>query len=188
MSGFNDTELFGGAIKADLPTGYLDVSDIRQVPDNQEIYLDRSGSTNIIFDITERVETTADDQAALVYHLEDIVESVEEMKIWATHPAVVPSLPPTTQILTTLATSTSPGNQVPAADFTAILLTLIRLEAQKTDLLVVVNIPHIPGCYVPGEVVLEHGKQGKLIEGAIEMRDRVLASLKIEDWGLFVSE
>ena len=33
-------ELFGGAVTASLPVRYVDVSDFRPVPDNQEVWTD----------------------------------------------------------------------------------------------------------------------------------------------------
>lgn len=62
---------------------------IRQVPDHQEVYLDKDGFTSIIFDITERVGAAgsgpAVDGAALTTHLEDIVDSdVDTVKVWNT--------------------------------------------------------------------------------------------------------
>lgn len=95
---FQPTQLFGGAITVDLPTGFGDVrssnipsttttyvyqtnvshSSIRQVPDHQEVYLDSSGFTSIIFDITERVENVATDEEALKFHFDDIVSGSAE--------------------------------------------------------------------------------------------------------------
>jgi len=49
-------DLFGGAITADLPTTFADVSDIRQVHDHQEVWLDRDGFTSVAIDILERVQ------------------------------------------------------------------------------------------------------------------------------------
>jgi hypothetical protein len=64
-------------------------STIRQVPDNQEVYLDKDGFTSIIFDITERVgpagSTDATDGAALTIHLQDIVDSDSDtLRVWST--------------------------------------------------------------------------------------------------------
>ena len=93
---FQPTQLFGGAITVDLPTGFGDVrssisralplvyqtnvshSSIRQVPDHQEVYLDSSGFTSIIFDIAERVENVATDEEALKFHFDDIVSGSAE--------------------------------------------------------------------------------------------------------------
>jgi hypothetical protein len=53
-------------------------SSIRQVPDHQEVYLDSSGFTSIIFDITERVGNVATDEEALKFHFDDIVSGSAE--------------------------------------------------------------------------------------------------------------
>jgi len=67
-----------------------------------------------------------------------------------------------------------------------VLLTLIRLEAQKTDLLVTINVPHLPGEYEYESVDLHAGKVGVLLEEAGLVMDAVLESYEVLDWGLFV--
>ena len=107
MSNFKSTPLFGGALLVDLPSTFADVrfvwhvlfiavrelislnSTIRQVPDHQEVYLDKDGFTSIIFDITERVggpgSSPEIDGRALTTHLEDIVDSADDdVKVWST--------------------------------------------------------------------------------------------------------
>lgn len=71
-----------------------------------------------------------------------------------------------------------------APDFTAIIMTLLRLEKYDTDILVTINVPHIKGEYDEEDVDLELGKQGKLIGDAVEYSSRIWSSLKIKDWGL----
>jgi hypothetical protein len=73
-------------------------STIRQVPDHQEVYLDKDGFTSIIFDITERVGVAgrgpATDGAALTTHLEDIVDSdVDTVKVWSTSSTMISKVP-----------------------------------------------------------------------------------------------
>jgi hypothetical protein len=72
-----------------------------------------------------------------------------------------------------------------APDFTAIIMTLLRLEKQKTDILITINVPHIKGEYDEEDVDLELGKQGKLIGDAVEHSARIWSTFKIKDWGLF---
>jgi hypothetical protein len=62
-------------------------SKIRQVPDNQEVWMDQDGYTSIIFDITERVGRRGGDLEtdgqALTTHLEDIVgDDIGSIKVW----------------------------------------------------------------------------------------------------------
>lgn len=49
--------LYGGAITAELPKDCIDASDLREVPDHQEIFLRSDTLTNIIFEINEYQST-----------------------------------------------------------------------------------------------------------------------------------
>ncbi|KAI4175801.1 MAG: hypothetical protein LQ343_001414 [Gyalolechia ehrenbergii] len=192
-SNFKATELFGGAVIVNLPDGYADVSDIREVPDHQEIYLDASGFSSIIVEIAERVPQPAADVDALKFHFEDIVDEQDSGRIWHTDVACLPLFPPNTPCYTLLATTTPPpatnGNiQRPLTPtFTAIILTLIRLVPQSTDIVVTINIPHIPGQQEPsdGAVNFQEGKFGSLVDGGVKIRDEVWRTLQVKDWGLF---
>lgn len=98
---------------------------------------------------------------------------------------------PDTPVYNLLATSPPGAKQQGRAnepDFVAILLSLIRLADQKTDILVTVNVPHVAGEYEAGSVDLEHGKQGALLEQAGKWRERVLESFEVKEWGLFGEE
>jgi len=191
MTTFTSTPLFGGALIVDLPSTFADVSTIRQVPDHQEVYLDKDGFTSIIFDITERVglpgSGPAVDGAALTTHLEDIVASdIDTVKVWNTSNTQFSKLPDDIPAYTLIATQTpppQPGSKNP--DFTAIVLTLIRLEGDSTDILITINVPHIKGEYTEEEIDMQVGKQGKLIENAVEFAARIWETFKIKDWGLF---
>ena len=70
-------------------------------------------------------------------------------------------------------------------DFTAIILTLVRLEKESTDIVITINVPHIKGEYDEDDVDLELGKQGVLIGDAVEYAARIWDSFKVKDWGLF---
>jgi hypothetical protein len=65
------------------------LSQLRQVPDNQEVYIDKDGFTSIIIEITERVGPAGTgpeiDGRALTTHLEEVVGSdVDTVKVWNT--------------------------------------------------------------------------------------------------------
>lgn len=71
-------------------------SNIRQVPDNQEVYLDGDGFTSVVVEILEREEKP--DNEALEYHLRDLVEddeddAAEKTKVWWRGEAVGGKLP-----------------------------------------------------------------------------------------------
>lgn len=111
--------------------------------------------------------------------------------ILPTQPRTNKSHSPNTPTYNLLATSPPGAKQQGRAnepDFVAIMLTLIRLVEQKTDILVTVNVPHVIGQYDTGSVDLEHGETGPLLEQAAKWRERVLETFKVKDWGLFGEE
>lgn len=62
-------------------------SQLRQVPDHQEVWIDKDGFTSIIFDILERVGKSGTgpeiDGLALTTHLEDMVGAdIDSVRIW----------------------------------------------------------------------------------------------------------
>jgi hypothetical protein len=194
MPEFLSTPLFGGAIVCDLPEHFADVSKLRQVPDNQEVWIDRDGFTSIIFDITERVGPSGQgpkiDGRALTTHLEELVGSDKDsLKIWNTAETEFSRLEQRFPAYTLISTQTPQAGQSKerssAPDFTALIMTLLRLEKYNTDILITINVPHIKGEYDEEEVDLELGKQGQLIGDAVEFSARIWESFKIKDWGLF---
>ncbi|BCS24297.1 Ran GTPase-binding protein MOG1 [Aspergillus puulaauensis] len=99
MAAFKSQDLYGGAIKALIPSTWLDASNLRQIPDHQELFLSPVTLSTLIFEINERVsretalsalqstpnkevleilgpnpEATPEtiDKAAALYHLHDI--------------------------------------------------------------------------------------------------------------------
>ena len=100
---------------------------------------------------------------------------------------------PSTPAYTLLATTTpdpGPPTSSPTPPFTALLLTLVRLEDQTTDLVITVNVPHIlsgtTGSQELKDINLPAGRLGKLLETGAEIRDRILSTLEVKDWGLFI--
>ncbi|GKT39904.1 putative Ras-related protein Rab7 [Colletotrichum spaethianum] len=199
MTRYKSTPLYGGALVADLPEKFADVrwrptpnSKLREVPDNQEVWIDSDGFTSIIFDITERVGPAGSspeiDGRAMTTHLEELVgEDIDTVKVWNTTETSFSRLSPDVPAYTLIATQTprakKSGSSAP--DFTAIILTLLRLEKESTDILVTINVPHIKGEYDEADVDLELGKQGKLIGDAVEYAARIWETFKVKDWTLF---
>lgn len=65
---------------------------------------------------------------------------------------------------------------------------MVRLVEQKTDLIIAINVPHVAGSYESADVDPASGKHGPLLEAAMRLRERVLETFEIRDWGLFVQE
>ncbi|XP_077170148.1 ran guanine nucleotide release factor isoform X2 [Paroedura picta] len=67
-------QLFGGAFSAFLPPGSLDVSELRQVPDNQEVFVHPNTDQSVIIELLE-YQAGVPDEAAVRYHFEDVVDA-----------------------------------------------------------------------------------------------------------------
>lgn len=100
MASPSTRELYGGAITVNLPTDFIDASNLRQVPDHQEIYLSPKTLTTTIFEINQYVSASIasqadvdssvispaaeaggneaainpNDKAAAIYHLRDLID------------------------------------------------------------------------------------------------------------------
>jgi hypothetical protein len=184
-------------------------SNIREIPDHQEVYLDTQGYTNVIVEVLERVgaDKAPTDEDAIKYHLHDIVSTeTDKTKFWGggtvhlvklpyvlTHQPIRQSwqtssdIPACTLFSSQHVDRNAPGRET-KEDFTGTLLILARLEKQKTDILIVVNVPHIPGEYKKDDIDLPAQKLGQLIEDGVKIQQRILETFEIKDYGLFVND
>ncbi|CAF9907555.1 hypothetical protein IMSHALPRED_005566 [Imshaugia aleurites] len=192
---FNHTELFGGAITANIPSNFADVSKIRQVPDNQEVYLDKNGFTSLTFDITERVSHLSTDRDALEYHFADIVAENDTRDVRSVvENEELPNFSPSTPILALTAITKPPPSTVAAKALTPthtdIHFTLIRLVEQSTDVVITLNTPYFAGdTGAPTPNGTEAGTRQREDEQEVgTMYHQIVMSLAIKDWGLFSGE
>ncbi|KAF2175550.1 Mog1p/PsbP-like protein [Zopfia rhizophila CBS 207.26] len=181
---FKHTELYGGAITVDLPVGFGDASDIRQIPDHQEVYLDASGYTSIVFDILERVEKPTNEEA-LQYHFADLIDGTgDETNVLNQGSAKMEKIP-NNPLLTLTYIQTPPSETHPRRkqpEFVSINLLLLRLEKETTDIVITINVPHYAGEYAKNEA---DGAVTGLMKDAEVVKERILASFDIKYWGLF---
>ena len=86
--------------------------------------------------------------------------------------------------------STRPGlNKDGGKDFTILILLLIRLEMQDTDVLISVNLPYrgkqFTADVVDLEISIGSGVVNDSLELGLDMLDTIRRSFQIRDWGLF---
>ena len=67
------------------------------------------------------------------------------------------------------------------------MMTLVRLKEQKTDIVITVNVPHVPAEYNKADIDIAAGKAGPLLDMAVAIRQRILETFEIKDYGLFVN-
>lgn len=190
----------------------ITLSNMRDIPSNQEVYLDDNGLTSVIIEILEYAcppeHACETDEAALKYHYADMVaagyttaraDEEESTKFWGAGDISIPSLmikeTDTTaaqeskkdvRVLGIVGTQTPLGqDEDRKTDFTALLTTLVRLPAKQTDILITISVPHAKGEYEASSINMEAGQWGKLIEAGIEVRKEIWRSFEIKDWTLF---
>jgi hypothetical protein len=71
------------------------------------------------------------------------------------------------------------GRKTP--EFVYIHLLLLRLKEQSTDIMITVNIPHYKGEYEEAK----QGEETRLMKDSWVVREKVLETLKVVEWGLF---
>ena len=146
-------ELWGGASSVRLPQGFLDASDFRPIPDNQEVYIHTSTDQSIIFELTEPVDAhTFVDIGKL--HLQSLLadndaEAPEHFRVLSVKELTESHLPD-------LRSSPSIGPfmacyvkaemlvskfKEQARNRVLLHLAIIRLNDVKTDLLITLNHP-----------------------------------------------
>ncbi|XP_071110068.1 ran guanine nucleotide release factor-like [Haliotis cracherodii] len=69
----NVRKLFGGCLSAVLPAGVKDVSELRELPDNQEVFVHPVTDQSLIIEILEFVEEP--DEEAIRTHFDDVADS-----------------------------------------------------------------------------------------------------------------
>eukprot|EP00966_Prymnesium_polylepis_P190837 4422795-Prymnesium_polylepis.1 len=171
------TPLFGGALAIALEGDWLDASDVRPVPDHQEVWTERNGTRALVVEILERVDAPTDTAAAAA-HFEELSSTNAAKKA-----AVLSSSTLTIDALSaSLRTAAPPAlallgvQELPDDTWLQVHLRLLRLRQQTTDILVSLCRP------------TEASPSDAAADGATQdaaMIDGLLRSLEIRDWGLF---
>ncbi|KAJ9108144.1 hypothetical protein QFC19_002612 [Naganishia cerealis] len=193
--------LFGGAIEIDIPSSFMDVSDFRQVPDTQEVYVCHDDETSLVMeildvvtegeaksDLFEAANALAHDNAALSSKIETAAPTTP------TPAQVLPALSqgnsltslPTPQPVILMGTQSVQkfnSNPPPPPDDVIIFLALWRVllpnstnergPGRKADVLCTVNV--------------NRGKDGIAeVDKVKEWFPNAVKGMKIVNYGLFV--
>lgn len=181
------TKLYGGAIETDLPADAVDVSDFRQVPDTQEVFLleqpdglDRL----VIIDLLEQVKGELPD--ILATHLDDILDEPAQF-VAPLESMVHPEL--ATDVHTFLV-KPQPTKQETESTKLFMFVCIIRLDSVASDALITVNVPcrtdavtHAAFQQAAGSVLAEPA-DGALAQTYAAIKHWV-STFQVVDWSLF---
>ncbi|XP_024383738.1 uncharacterized protein [Physcomitrium patens] len=190
--------LFGGAITCSFPRRYTDVSDVREVPNNQEAFVDANRDESFIVELLELKENVTDAGSAR-WFLEDLtVEQASENSLVVEEensvPAAnVPNLDANTTVNAVIGTmAVAKGRQGPeASNVVRVYLANIRLRVVGTDILVIVYEPlviseHSESAQAVGAGATVPALQAGLMPAA-DVFKQVLFTFNVHDWSLFGS-
>lgn len=183
---YTKVKLYGGAITAEIPSGLSNAENLRQIPDSQEVFVERvEGDDALIFDLLQEVEI--EDSQALDFHIKELadlnaVSSKSLVYLTAVKPITVGIEGSKAWVAVTTQEAKKWGrDQTPLA----LIAALVRLERVQTDFLITLNVPF--------ETASEQAEYKKLLEGGSSERVKtseqivlhVLETLHIENWTLF---
>lgn len=139
--------LFGGALTAVLPPNATDVSELREIPDNQEVFVHPNTDQSLIVELVEYQAQVADPDAAR-YHFEDIAGSNKASEPGSFQTASVGTLPKADVSLSECSSAwVLTGTQCvskfneEARNTVSLHLGLFRLPQFSTDILITFNDP-----------------------------------------------
>lgn len=187
MEMYTKRQLFGGAISCEIPSTWRDVSDIRQVPDHQEVWQEMDGAV-LVVEILQRQEV--DDANAASFFFTDLAEAngiIGQSNDAIFYPSPVPTA---NQMQISNGTACSgmgyqkiakgrdydiAGNRRTdqTIQWTRIELCVLRLEHVETDLLITISRP----CNGP--------QSGEGTPSWSTEYQRIVSSFNIHDWSLF---
>ncbi|TFK72518.1 Mog1p/PsbP-like protein [Pluteus cervinus] len=143
MSTFVTRELFGGAITASTVADLVDASDLRQVPDTQEVFMYSDSTISIVVEILERVEPS-DDYEAARFHFASLAHDNDAAKSDVHESSIIPhdrvgDLTPPAIVLRGRQEVTKFNRRI--TDTVDILMALYRVQDHNIDIVVTFNLP-----------------------------------------------
>ncbi|KAF8892607.1 hypothetical protein BD779DRAFT_1670285 [Infundibulicybe gibba] len=179
MSASITRPLFGGAITATTPTHLIDASDLRQVPDTQEVFMYPDSGVSIIVEILERVEPSHFNDA-IRFHFQSLAHDNSAQSPEVHKVDVIPNDrgddTPSPILLHGLQYIQKFNSSL--IDEVRIFMALFRVERKAIDVVVTFNVP---------TVSQDGGAISQDSVSTIEAQfNDLVRSLRIVDHGLFV--
>ncbi|KAL6764755.1 hypothetical protein V8C86DRAFT_2469535 [Haematococcus lacustris] len=177
-----DRPLFGGAMLLPLPARMTDISDIRPVPDHQEVWADPHCDQSLVVEVVEYASAVQCDQECGRYYFEDQACQNDSSssalqaitRLGAADVPLVPSDKCAAVLLASGSQMVTKGGSIGAGSMTVdVQVLVLRLPAVAADVLLVLNTP------VAEQAAASAGQEPS------ELLRSAALGLQIKDWGLF---
>jgi hypothetical protein len=190
----NLRDLFGGAIQCHIPPSFTDVSLVRQVPDNQEVFADANKDQSVIVEIVEYSPQVSNEQCA-AFHFEELAslnESVghEIVAVQPLAPSDTPFLPPTLYKCALFGRQQVAKYSESARNLVNIYMAVIRLPHMNSEILITVNEPIAIHPQSSSATFFNSTIPSSSFSGSasgLDLFRNILLSFRIVDWSLFGS-
>ncbi|KAI6653704.1 Ran guanine nucleotide release factor [Oopsacas minuta] len=175
--------LYGGALICSLPTPRVDVSELRQVPDNQEVFAHPYTDQSIIIELLEYQNVASGHEAARL-HYQDISQANNSIETAILSHEVVDTSNITMEkciachYLTGTQKIAKFNETVEQSNLVRVQLVLYRLQEYNTDVVVTYNDP----------VKISEGSSSKKEEAEkweLQQFSEVVKSIKLVDASIF---
>ncbi|KAK2991384.1 hypothetical protein RJ640_007848 [Escallonia rubra] len=193
---FVERALFGGAIASAFPLRFQDISNVREVPDNQEGFVDPTHDESLIFELLELKAGVADNGSA-TWFLQDLAREqdaegnvvIEQSGVFQAEGLRFRNMP---AVVTTAVgqMAISKGRQGrEAQNLVRVYLANIRLKEVETDVVIVANEPIYTNplsesaSAVGAGLAVPAAQSGRM--AMAEVFRNAVSSFKVNDWSLF---
>ncbi|XP_023552843.1 probable ran guanine nucleotide release factor [Cucurbita pepo subsp. pepo] len=192
----SERALFGGAIVSTFPIRFQDVSNIRQVPDHQEVFVDPSRDESLIFELLD-FKHDVEDNGSAVWFLQDLATEqdaegsvvIEQSGVieapglcYANIPSVV-----TTAVGQMAISKGRQGRE--AQNIVRVYLANLRLKAVGTDVLICAYEPILINPLSESASSVGSGLATPASQSGCmpmpEVFKLALSSFKVCDWSIF---
>ncbi|OIT36591.1 PREDICTED: ran guanine nucleotide release factor-like [Nicotiana attenuata] len=191
-----DRALFGGTISTTFPLRFQDVSNVRQVPDHQEVFVDPARDESLIIELLDLKVDVADSGSA-TWFLQDLANEQDAEGTTIIEQSAVFEAPGlcyrnTPAVITTAVAqmAVSKGRQGrEAQNLVKVYLANLRLKDVGTDILITAYEPLLinplsESASTVGAGVAVPAAQSGIMPMA-EVFKFAVSSFKVHDWSLF---
>ncbi|CAI0448107.1 unnamed protein product [Linum tenue] len=195
---YSERSLYGGAISSTFPLRFQDVSDLRQVPDHQEAFVDPARDESLIFELLELKHEVGDNGSA-AWFLQDLANEQDAEGFTLLEQSGVVEVPGLRYrnlpvVITTavgqMVLSISKGRQGrEAQNIVKVYLANIRLKEVGTDMLITAYEPIVINPFSESASAVGAGLAAPALQSGFmpmsEVYKVAVTSMKVNDWSLF---
>ncbi|RZC46449.1 hypothetical protein C5167_039397 [Papaver somniferum] len=192
-----ERQLFGGAISTCFPHRFQDVSDVRQVPDHQEAYVDPARDESVVIELLDLKHDVGDNGNA-VWFLQDLAGEqnaegttvIEQSGVFTADGIRYPKAAIVTRAIGEM--KISKGRQGPEAqNHVKVYIANLRLKEVGTDVLITAYEPFVINPLSESANSVGAGLTAPAAQSGCtpmsEVFRLVVAEFKVHDWNLFAA-